>query len=174
MHPMRSRARHAPGMAAAVTGAMNVKKVASAHMVTLLTDASVVDAAKVMREKHVGSIIIVDAESRPCGILTDRDIVVVAVAERTAELLRLTVGEVCTKAPLVAEEDEDTDAVLGRMCRHGVRRMPIVDREGRLRGVFALDDALGTIAEELGGIVALLRNERITEAARRGSTGQTP
>lgn len=152
---------------------MNIKKLATSQVATLTPRDTVVDAARLMREKHVGSVIVVDAEERPIGILTDRDIVVGVVAQAASDLARLTLADVCTTAPLTTTEDEDFDVVLARMRRHGVRRMPVVDADGRLRGIFALDDALGAIAEELGNVAALLRAERVREDVRRGYPAST-
>lgn len=148
---------------------MHIKKLASSRVVTLPPEGSIVDAARVMREKHVGSVVIVGTDERPVGIVTDRDIVVEVVAQAPAEVSKVELRDLCTNDLLVAIEDEDLETVLARMRRHGVRRMPVVDRAGKLRGLFSLDDALGAIAEELGSVASLLRTERVREDARRGS-----
>lgn len=146
---------------------MQLAKLISHPPVTLGPDASIIEAAQAMREKHVGAIVAIDAERRPLGVLTDRDIVVSVIAQDASDLDRLTVRDVCTGAPIVAVEGEDLDAVMMRMRRHGVRRMPVVDRYGRLTGLLSLDDALSAVAEELADIAGLLRAELVREETRR-------
>lgn len=146
---------------------MQLEKLVFREPVTLGPDASIVEAAQIMRQKHVGSVITVDADRRPIGILTDRDIVVTVIAQDAGDLHRLAMRDVCTASVIVALEEENLDAVVMRMRRHGVRRVPVVDREGRLTGVFSLDDALGAIAEELASVAALLQTERARETTRR-------
>lgn len=148
---------------------MHLGKHVTHETVTLGLDASIVDAAQIMRTKHVGSVIAIDENRRPVGILTDRDIVVGVVAQDPEDLLRLSVRDVCTPGPIVALEDEDLDAVMARMRRYGIRRVPVVDREGLLVGVFSMDDALAALARELAGVTDLLRNERAHERTRRGA-----
>lgn len=146
---------------------MHLAKLVSRPPVTLGPDATIVEAAQAMREKHVGAVVAVDEERHPLGILTDRDIVVSIIAQDAKDLLRLSLRDVCNLAPIVAREDEDLEEAVMRMRRHGIRRVPVVDRHGRLTGVFSLDDALGSVAAELADVAGLLRAELIREETRR-------
>lgn len=146
---------------------MHIDKLCSRDVVTISADAKVVDAARLMRSEHVGSVVVTHTDKRPVGILTDRDIVVGVVAQDVAHIATLEVKDVLTRDPIVAVEGEDADAVLARMRRHGIRRVPVIDAEGHLTGVFALDDALKNIAEQLGDVTSLIRAEHWREEQRR-------
>jgi CBS domain-containing protein len=113
---------------------------------------SVTEAAQAMKEQDVGSLPVVEGE-RLVGIVTDRDIVVRAVAEgvdpRTA-----TVGEVTSGDLVTVEPDEDLDDALKLMAQHRIRRLPVVE-DGRLVGVVAQADvALEANDKDAGEMLA--------------------
>ena len=98
---------------------------------------SLTDAAVALRDEDVGSLPVVEGE-RVVGIVTDRDIVVRAVAER-ADPQTLKVGDVSSGDLVTVQPDEDLDDALALMARHRVRRLPVVE-DGRLVGVLAQAD----------------------------------
>ena len=113
---------------------------------------SVMEAARTIKEQDVGSLPVVEGE-RVVGIVTDRDIVVRAVAEdvdpRTA-----TVGDVASGDLVTVEPDEDLDDALKLMAQHRVRRLPVVEN-GRLVGVVAQADvALEANDKDAGEMLA--------------------
>jgi CBS domain-containing protein len=99
--------------------------------------ASVVDAARLMRDEHIGSLPITDGDTL-VGMITDRDITTRAVAE-AADLATTTVGEVYSQDLISVEPDKDLAEALGLMARHQVRRLPVVE-DGRLVGIVAQAD----------------------------------
>jgi CBS domain-containing protein len=146
---------------------MLIRKLLKQDVVTIDPDASVLEAARLMRAEHVGDVVVTRPDRRPVGILTDRDIVVSVVAKDVEHLTTLAVKDVLTADPIVAREDEDAETVLGRMRRRGIRRAPVVDREGALVGVFAVDDILDRLADDLRSVVSLATKQRRLEEARR-------
>ncbi len=113
---------------------------------------SLMEAARAMKEQDVGSLPVVE-DGRVVGIVTDRDIVVRAVAEgvdpRTA-----TVGDVASGDLVTVEPDEDLDDALKLMAQHRVRRLPVVE-DGRLVGVVAQADvALEANDKDAGEMLA--------------------
>src|SRR5690349_3293267 len=86
------------------------------------------DAARAMREGDFGSMPVVD-DGQLTGILTDRDIVVRAVAEGLDPAAR--VGDVASRDPVTVEPGEDLDDAMDLMARHRIRRLPVVE-DGRL------------------------------------------
>jgi CBS domain-containing protein len=109
---------------------------------------SLTDAAAGMRDEDVGSLPVVEGD-RVVGIITDRDIVVRAVAER-ADPQTAKVGDVSSGDPVAVEPDADLDEALELMARHRVRRLPVVE-DGRLVGVVAQADVALAAKEKDSG-----------------------
>jgi signal-transduction protein with cAMP-binding, CBS, and nucleotidyltransferase domain len=130
---------------------------------------SIPDAARLMRDKHVGSLVITDTnEGRvmPIGILTDRDIVI-EIISRDISLNEVTVGDVMTYALLKVTEDENIFDVAQRMRARGVRRVPVISRLGELVGIIAADDILELLSEELSLLSRITTREAEQEKAKR-------
>ena len=98
---------------------------------------SLVEAAQVMKQEDVGSLPVVEG-GRLLAVLTDRDIVVRAVA-KGVDLKATRVGDVASREPVTVGPEEDLDEALRLMARHQVRRLPVVD-EHRLVGMLAQAD----------------------------------
>jgi CBS domain-containing protein len=99
--------------------------------------ASVVEAARLMREEHIGSLPITDDQNL-VGMITDRDITTRVVAE-AADLESTSVGDVSSRDLISVEPDNDLEQALQLMARHQVRRLPVVEN-GRLVGIVAQAD----------------------------------
>ena len=117
---------------------------------TIGASASVVEAARLMREEHIGSLPITDNE-RLVGMLTDRDITTRVVAE-AADPKTTPVGEVYSGDLISVEPDKDLDEALQLMARHQVRRLPVVEN-GRLVGIVAQADIALNENEKTGALV---------------------
>jgi CBS domain-containing protein len=127
------------------------------------------EAARLMREQHVGSLVVVDetvAGRLTVGILTDRDIVTAVVA-RDLSPGSLTVGDVMSADPVTARDSDSVLDVLASMRRKGVRRIPVTDAKGVLLGVITLDDILGVLSEQLHGLVEAIESEQQRERRAR-------
>jgi CBS domain-containing protein len=123
-----------------------------------LADAhdSVIDAARRMRERGVGTLVVLDAERRPIGIVTDRDLVTRVLAT-TTDPRKARVAEIMTPDPQVVGESTPIEEALAKMRRGRHRRLLVVDDAGRLVGVVSVDDVLallGTEAYRVGDIVS--------------------
>jgi CBS domain-containing protein len=125
--------------------------------------ASVVEAARLMREEHIGSLPITEDEQL-VGMITDRDITTRVVAE-AADPTTTSVGDVYSRDLVSIAPDEDLEEALQLMARHQVRRLPVVE-SGRLVGIVAQADiALGESETKTGQLVEAI-SER-SEAERR-------
>jgi CBS domain-containing protein len=125
--------------------------------------ASVVEAARLMREEHVGSLPITEDEQL-VGMITDRDITTRVVAE-AADLEMTLVGDVYSRDPISVEPDKDLEEALRLMARHQVRRLPVVEH-GRLVGIVAQADiALREKEEKTGELVEAI--SKPSEGERR-------
>ena len=126
-------------------------------------------AARLMRENHVGCLVVVDeADGKRIvvGILTDRDIVTGVVAPGIAADA-LLVGDVMSTDLVTAREDDSLIDLMRSMRRKGVRRVPVVAGQGELVGLVTLDDVLNILAEELGLLVAAINTEGQRERQMR-------
>ena len=113
--------------------------------------SSILAVAQLMRTYHVGDVIVVErrgGQTVPVGVITDRDIVVEVIAQEV-DLGSVTAGDVMSYDLLSVREDEGIWEVLLQMCDQGVRRVPVVNDDGGLEGVLALDDMIELLAEEL-------------------------
>ena len=127
------------------------------------TSESVVEAARLMRDEHFGSLP-VTADGRLVGMITDRDITTRVVAE-AAVPETTSVGDVCSRDLISVEPNEDLEEALQLMSRHQVRRLPVVE-EGRLVGMVAQADiALKGNGKKTGALVEAISEP--SEAERK-------
>jgi CBS domain-containing protein len=148
---------------------MAVGEICNREVVVTGKALSVVDAAQLMRTHHVGDLVVVEEQGgcrRPVGIVTDRDIVVEVVAAGVNPEA-LTVGDIMGPEVATVREGEGLFDALRFMREKGVRRMPVVDRDGGLIGILTLDDLLELLAEEMTELAKLVSRERHREAVVR-------
>ncbi|MDQ7908324.1 CBS domain-containing protein [Phytohabitans sp. ZYX-F-186] len=130
--------------------AQKVRDLMTPHPVTLPPDASLVEAAKQMRAKDIGDVLVVGGDGRLRGIVTDRDIVVRALAD-DRDAGATTLGEVCSPDLAVLGPEDDTDEAVDVMRERAVRRIPVIDG-GELMGVLSLGDV--AIERDSGSVLA--------------------
>ena len=148
---------------------MSVGEYCNREVVIVDRDASVAEAAGLMRSYHVGTLVVVDARhgrNVPVGIITDRDVVVGVVAKEIP-CGAVTVKDVMQAELTTAREDESLWGTIDRMCSFGIRRVPVVNVAGGLEGILSMDDVLELLAEGLGKMAALVKREMDHESERR-------
>lgn len=146
---------------------MEIGDLCKRQVVTCSAEATLGEAAKLMRDQHVGSVVICDERRKPLGIVTDRDIVVEVVAAQL-DPRAVKVGEVMSRNPATALEDYDVTWALKMMRDLGVRRLPVVAPGGEIVGIVALDDLLSSAATSLNDVVEAIGTGRVVETERRG------
>lgn len=113
-------------------------------------DATIRRTAHLMRERGVGAVVVVDAKNKPVGIVTDRDVAMaLAVDERDPDAL---VREIMPGELITIGENEGIFNATQYIFGYQIRRLPIVDGDGRLVGIVTMDDLLGLLARELGNL----------------------
>ena len=135
---------------------MSLERFTRRELVTIAPDRPAEEAARLMRGKHVGAVIVVE-EGKPVGIVTDRDLVVRLLADFAPNT---TVRAVMTRDLVVARIDDAIDYAFYTMRQHGVRRLPIVNDEGALVGLVAVDDLLVLLGGEVSSIVEAVVDNR--------------
>lgn len=124
---------------------------------TVEPSTPLIEAAQVMRDADVGPVPIVEGD-RLAGMLTDRDIVVRAIAEGK-DPQSTTVGEIASRDLVTIDPDQSLDEAARLMARHQVRRLPVVEEDGRLVGMIAQADIAQIGDDSLTGEVV----ERISQ-----------
>ena len=119
----------------------------------------IAQVASLMREKHVGTVVIVDGSRRPVGIVTDRDIACRLVAEGL-DPVTTPARAVMTQPAATVPRTSTIEQVSMLMRQRGVRRLPVVDGEDKLIGFVALDDLTMLFVAELGLLVGAVRDNQ--------------
>jgi CBS domain-containing protein len=148
---------------------MTIGTICNREVVVARKDAAVQEAAQLMRQYHVGDLVVVEdrgAVRIPVGILTDRDLVVEVLAKGVAPDT-VTAGDIMTTDIVTGHESDSIWATLQRMRTKGIRRLPVVDGAGGLVGILTMDDLLELFAGELADLSKLISREQDREKAAR-------
>ncbi len=124
-----------------------LKEVINREVITISPNSPVSEAAHMMMNEDIGALVVADAETRPVGIITDRDIVVSVIAEGISPD-GITVGEIMSTNLITIDEDTDLFDMLRLLSENSVRRLPVT-RLGKLTGIVSIDDLIVIVATEL-------------------------
>jgi CBS domain-containing protein len=144
---------------------MKLGHVCQTSVVTTTAEATLADAAMEMRRRQVGALVVVEERDKgtwPVGIVTDRDIAVALTSHPARDASR--VGDIMSRNLIVASDHDDFFEGLTKMRRFGVRRLPIISLDGRLRGIITLDDVIDVLSAKLREASAVVPRERRVEA----------
>ena len=140
------------------------------HKVAVITpEKSIRESARQMRVEHVGSLVVVDQDGKPIGMLTDRDITIEGgvLEARGVDVDQTTVRDLMTAPVVTATESEGMVTALARMREFGIRRLPIIDSEGKLVGVVTNSNLIKELSELLDGLVRNISSSKTREVALR-------
>lgn len=119
---------------------------------------SVRQAAQRMRQRSVGSLVAIEPNQKPGGIITDRDLVVRVIAEGKNPD-SMSIDEVLTPSPVTVRESASVESALTIMAEESCRRLPVVNEAGELVGLISLDDILLRFRDQFNGVARLLEKE---------------
>lgn len=148
---------------------MSIGEICNRKVVVMQAEETIAGAAELMRDQHVGSVLIVDEQDGkrvPVGIVTDRDLVVEVIAPGL-DPDAITVGDIMMTGFAVVKEETGVFEAIKYMRAKGVRRLPVVDREEKLVGIVTLDDLLILLSEELDALAKLVTREQQNEVTIR-------
>ena len=131
--------------------------------------ASVRDAARLMRERHVGAVVVVDKRNQRCvpiGVVTDRDIAISVVAAGI-DPDAVTVRDVMSQPVAICTADQDIFEAIQTMRSHGVRRLPMLNESGDFAGFVAADDVYDALAKEFRSLSEVFLREQAHEIEAR-------
>ena len=120
------------------------------------------EALRVLAERNVGALVVVDPANRPVGILSERDVVRQAV--RNEAFLAQTVGEIMTRDVVVGQPQDDLTTVGYTMTDRHIRHLPVVD-EGKLVGMVSIGDIVKAQRDRYAGEVDTLQTQILDERA---------
>ena len=151
---------------------MKLERIFSRKIVHIPRSSTLEQAAKLMRDHHVGALLVIGEGPRglPVGLVTDRDLVIRAMAEGEGPR-DLTVAEAMSPALATVPRSADVYDVLEAMRINGVRRLVVVEPDGAPAGIVSVDDVMDAFAVELGKLGELLRSESQHEVGREGERG---
>ncbi len=148
------------------TRSMKVIDMAVQKVATIEPNKSIKDCAKQMRTEHVGSLVVVDEHHVPIGMITDRDLAIEVIAlGRDADALK--VEDVMTTPVVTAYTDENMVVALARMREFGIRRLPIVDEDGKLVAVISNSNLIEELSTLLDSLVRNIHSSKTREVALR-------
>lgn len=148
---------------------MAIKDICKTDVVVCVPDATVPEVAMLMRTHHVGDVIVIeDRDDRriPVGIVTDRDIVLEAVAVGL-DVPVFTAGDLMTTPLVTVQATEGIFETLQTMSRYRVRRIAVLNDDGELDGIVSADDLIGLLAKELVLLTEAMREQPVKEARSR-------
>ena len=137
---------------------MSIGKICSRGVDTATPEESVLTLAQRMHARKVGTLVVINNNREPIGIITDRDLSMRVVAAG-ADPARMTACDVMTPSPTTVHFDTDIKDVLGVMRNNSCRRIPVVDGLDHLVGLVSLDDIVELLADEFQTIRDLIREE---------------
>jgi CBS domain-containing protein len=131
---------------------------------TCTTNDTVTDAAKIMHEHRCGFVPVVDVRGAVVGVVTDRD-VCLTVGDKNRAMTHVSVQDAMSHPVFSCYADDNVNTALATMAKRHIRRLPVLDKQGRLQGVLSIDDVVQApyrrsaptaeeIIESLKGIMA--------------------
>jgi CBS domain-containing protein len=125
----------------------SILKVKGTRVATTPPDTSIATGARLLRDEHIGALVVSEDGTTVLGIVTERDIVH-GLADRGSGLLDLPVSLVMTRTPITCTPDDDIPTVMSRMTRLRVRHLPVLV-DGRLQGIVSIGDVVKHRLDEL-------------------------
>jgi CBS domain-containing protein len=148
---------------------MPIGTIRTREVVVARRHTTVSEAARLMRNHHVGDVVVVDevdGRQVPCGIITDRDVVIGLVAQGL-DPNTIAAGDMMVTEITVGHELDGIADTIEIMRVKAVRRLPIVDALGTLVGIVTADDLLQLLSEEMSSLSTMINREQRREVTVR-------
>jgi CBS domain-containing protein len=148
---------------------MSISEFCNREVVFATREMSLPEAARLMREYHVGALVVVDevnGKRVPVGIVTDRDIVIEVIAQ-SLDIDDFSVGDIMGPQLVSVQEKDGVFETIRLMRTKGIRRIPVVNQEGGLAGIISAEDILDLLAEEMAELARVAPREQEREAKTR-------
>lgn len=148
---------------------MPIEEICNIGVICCESDAPLPEVAALMRNHHVGDVIVVEDKSEkriPIGIVTDRDIVIETVALQV-DPSAFTAGDLMSAPVVTVSKDDGFVDTLRLMRAHRIRRVPVVTPEGTLFGIVTADDIIRLLSNELSVMAGTIIEQPVRESRLR-------
>lgn len=148
---------------------MNIAKLCKRPIVSIDASATLRQAATLMREQHVGALVVTAAGGEhpvAVGVVTDRDLAL-EVLSRDLAPSEVSIAALASRKLAAVRGSAGVTEAIGVMAEHGVRRLLVTDDEGRLTGFVSADDILESLANDFRGLAHALRVGIARESVER-------
>ena len=154
---------------------MKIASFCQHEFVTIHAQEFLRSAAALMREQHVGALVVIDSANPPqvLGVVTDRDLAIEVLA-RELNVATMRIGEIASNSLVAVAASASVHEAVSAMEASGVRRLLVTEEDGSVTGFVSADDLIGAIASELGSLASALRNVIIRESAERAALSTPP
>jgi CBS domain-containing protein len=146
---------------------VKVARMYTRNVISAVRSSTLQEAALIMRDRHVGSLLVTEDEptgDHAIGIVTDRDMAVLAVAEGLDPQVT-TLADIMTPNIAAVGWEADTHEAMAVMRQFGVRRLAVTADDGSIVGVLSLDDVVDALSAEVAALAQVIRSERDRETA---------
>ncbi|MCD8339508.1 MAG: CBS domain-containing protein [Burkholderiales bacterium] len=145
---------------------MRIADLAVLDVATIPSGTSLLDCAKNMRQRHVGSLVVINDNHHPIGMLTDRDITIEAVALEK-DIKALKADDIMAAPVITASKNDGVIDALAKMREQGIRRLPVVNEDGTLFGIVTAANIVEEISVLLDSVVRSVKSSKTREIAER-------
>ena len=149
---------------------MKIASLCQREFVTIHAHELLRNAAALMREQHVGALVVIDSAEPPhvLGVVTDRDLAIEVLA-RDLNVAATRIGEIASNSLVAVAATASVHEAVSAMKESGVRRLLVTEEDGSVIGFVSADDLIAAIASELGSLASALRNVITRENAERAA-----
>jgi len=139
---------------------MSLESLCRREIVCVRTSDKVIEATKLMEEKNVGSVVVV-SEDKPVGIMTDRD-VMLRLVNKGRDPEKTSIRDVMSVEIITLKQNTGLYDALEQIkeSKSSVRRFPIVDENGTIKGIITLDDVVYLLGKEMSDVSSIIESER--------------
>jgi len=139
---------------------MSLESLCRREIICVRTSDKVIAATRLMEEKNVGSVVVV-SEDKPVGIMTDRD-VMIRLVNKGLDPEKIPVSDVMSVEIITLNQNTGLYDALEQIkeSKSSVRRFPIVDENGSIKGIITLDDVVYLLGKEMSDVSSIIESER--------------
>ncbi|HSG31838.1 MAG TPA: CBS domain-containing protein [Thermodesulfobacteriota bacterium] len=136
---------------------MSISSFCNKEVICVEMGTSIEQVGNLMEEKNIGCVVVIDS-GKPCGLVTDRDILI-RVINRGLSPAETYVDDVMSELVMTLDEDMGLHEALEKVKGMSVRRFPVTDKSGNLKGIVTLDDIIYLLGKEMYDVASIIKSE---------------